>query len=82
MPTECVSALLMFSVADVLRFTSVRADYSSSRRVAHVNFVVASSIPCITKKSSKSFDLLLFSETRGIRTPDNLIKSQVLYQLS
>ena len=23
-----------------------------------------------------------FNETRGIRTPDNLIKSQVLYQLS
>ena len=23
-----------------------------------------------------------FHETRGIRTPDNLIKSQVLYQLS
>lgn len=28
------------------------------------------------------FPLFIPNETRGIRTPDNLIKSQVLYQLS
>ncbi len=28
------------------------------------------------------FPLFLTNETSGIRTPDNLIKSQVLYQLS
>ena len=36
----------------------------------------------VKKKSSKYKYLLDSNETRGSRTPDNLIKSQVLYQLS
>ena len=32
--------------------------------------------------NNKAFRSPFLSETRGIRTPDNLIKSQVLYQLS
>ena len=33
-------------------------------------------------KKEKSLFTQRFNETSGIRTPDNLIKSQVLYQLS
>ena len=36
---------------------------------------------CLTLKSASPRETL-FNETSGIRTPDNLIKSQVLYQLS
>ena len=36
----------------------------------------------IVKSSNHNRLLLSFSERAGIRTPDNLIKSQVLYHLS
>ena len=41
----------------------------------------AGTLRCLTLKSA-SLGEAHFNETSGIRTPDNLIKSQVLYHLS
>ena len=49
---------------------------------APVNYVVRSSIPTMSDIKKRLFKRGIFNETSGIRTPDNLIKSQVLYHLS
>ena len=52
------------------------------RSSAPVNSVVRSSIPTMSDIKKRLFKRGIFNETSGIRTPDNLIKSQVLYHLS
>ena len=64
-----------------LRFGPRLADVPRTSS-APVNSVVRSSIPTMSDIKKRLFKRGIFNETSGIRTPDNLIKSQVLYHLS
>ena len=64
-----------------LRFGPRLADVHRTSS-APVNYVVRNSIPTMSDIKKRLFKRGIFNETSGIRTPDNLIKSQVLYHLS
>ena len=62
------------AIALGINFSQVLQDASVQKaRASSTNFI---------KKWDRKNPISFFNETRGIRTPDNLIKSQVLYQLS
>ena len=66
-----------------LRSASVRAEQTSPGRLAPRPTTLSGvrTLRCLALKNA-SLRETFFNETSGIRTPDNLIKSQVLYQLS
>ena len=68
-------------IRSTLRFGPRLADVPRTSS-APVNSVVRSSIPTMSDIKKRLFKRGIFNETSGIRTPDNLIKSQVLYHLS
>ena len=66
-----------------LRSASVRAEQTSPGRLAPRPTTLSGvrTLRCLALKNA-SLRETFFNETSGIRTPDNLIKSQVLYHLS
>ena len=67
----------------VLRSASVRAKQTSTGRLAPRPTPLSGvrTLRCLALKK-RLYSRRFFNETSGIRTPDNLIKSQVLYHLS
>ena len=66
-----------------LRSASVRAEQTSPGRLAPRPTTLSGvrTLRCLALKNASPRETF-FNETSGIRTPDNLIKSQVLYHLS